>query len=355
MEPRAARQGRLDPGPEFIDRLPELAHTLRKQIARVVVGQDRVVDEILITLLSGGHAILEGAPGLAKTLLVNTVSAALCLKAGRIQFTPDLMPADVTGTLVVREDPRTGERGFVFREGPIFVNVVLADEINRSPPKTQAALLEGMAEGRVTVAGTRHVLPRPFFVLATQNPIEHEGTYPLPEAQLDRFLLKIHVDYPNFGEEWAIVERTTGVDFPRITEALTLTEVLSLQRVVRALPISDHIVEYATRIVRRSRPDEELAPDWVRRFISWGAGPRASQALIVAAKARTLLHGRYAVKRSDVRAVALPVLRHRLLPSFQAEAEELTADDLVLRLLDDTPSFAERSGYDDTTRRILRL
>jgi MoxR-like ATPase len=338
----------------YVDRLQELAGRLKRAVARAIVGQDEVLEEILITLLAGGHAILEGVPGLAKTLIVNSVAAALSLRAGRVQFTPDLMPADVTGTLVVREDPQTKARDFVFRKGPVFVNVLLADEINRSPPKTQAALLEAMAENQVTAAGKRHELPRPYFVLATMNPIEQEGTYPLPEAQLDRFLLKILVDYPSFAEEAAIARRTTGEGLPVVESVLARDEVLALQRVARALPVSDHVIGYATRIARQSRPDEG-SPAWIRRLIAWGAGPRASQSLIRAAKARTLLSGRFSVSRADIRAVAPSVLRHRLVPSFQADGEGLGADDLVQLLLDEAQAFPERSRYDATTRKVLRL
>ncbi len=340
---------------ELVDRLGELTTRLRAEIARVVVGQESVVDELLITLLVGGHAILEGVPGLAKTLIVNTLGSALSLDAGRVQFTPDLMPTDVTGTLVVQENRTTAEREFVFREGPIFTNLLLADEINRTPPKTQASLLEGMSEGMVTVGGERHRLPRPFCVLATQNPIEQEGTYPLPEAQLDRFLVKIHIDYPDLLEERAILERTTGTGEQRAGKALTRALLLDMQALVPALPATGHIQEYATRLARRSRPSEPDAPDWVRTYIAWGAGPRAAQAMILAAKARTLLDGRFSVTRADVRAVALPVLRHRVLPSFLAEAEGFCADDLVRRLMDDTPAFREKPDHDAVSRRILRL
>jgi MoxR-like ATPase len=336
------------------DRLGELAVRLEEEVGRIIVGQDQVVEEMLLALLAGGNAILEGVPGLAKTLLVNTLASALSLQSGRIQFTPDLMPSDVTGTLVMQEAPGGG-RGFAFRRGPIFVNMLLADEINRTPPKTQSALLEGMSEGQVTAGGRRHALPRPFFVLATQNPIEQEGTYPLPEAQLDRFLFKIVIDYPSFEEEWQVIERTTGTHRAALSPAVSREEILALQRLVRSLPASQHIQEYATRLARRSRPSDPRAPAWVRQLVAWGAGPRAAQSLILAAKARTLLDGRFAVTRADVRAVALPVLRHRILPSFQAEGEGLTAGDLVERLLRDTPSFPENPEHDDVTRRILRL
>ena len=337
------------------DRFQVRAEAVRREVAKVIVGQDRVVEEILIALLAGGHVILEGVPGLAKTLLVNTLASTLSLASGRIQFTPDLMPADVTGTQVITACPETKERQFQFRKGPVFVHMLLADEINRTPPKTQAALLEAMAEGQVTVGGMRHGLDRPFFVLATQNPIEQEGTYHLPEAQLDRFLLKVIVDYPTLDEEIGIVERTTGPRQASVSPVLSRNEILGLQRVVRMLRLSSHIVEYATRLARRSRPQEPQAPKWVSEHIAWGAGPRAAQALLLAAKARTLLRGRFAVTRGAVRDVALPVLRHRVIPSFRAEAEGLTADDLICRLLLETPAFQDKASYDEATRRILRL
>ncbi len=337
------------------DSFKERARAAREQVGRVIVGQHRVVEEILIALLAGGHVILEGVPGLAKTLLVNTLAQALSLDSGRVQFTPDLMPTDVTGTQVITEDPATRERRFSFRKGPVFVNMLLADEVNRTPPKTQAALLEAMAEGQVTVGGARHALPKPFFVLATQNPIEQEGTYRLPEAQLDRFLLKVHVDYPTFDEEHGIIDRTTGTQAASASRVLSREEILGLQRIVRALRVSSHIVEYATRLARFSRPGEEGAPAWVRDLITWGAGPRAAQALILAAKAKTLLGGRFAVGRGAVRDVALPVLRHRIVPSFKSEADGLTSDDIVRRLVLETPAFPGRGDYDRATRSLLRL
>ena len=339
---------------QLADTLKDRAAVLRREVGKVIVGQDRVIEEILIALLAGGHVILEGVPGLAKTLLVNTLASSLSLASGRIQFTPDLMPADVTGTQVITEDPATRERRFTFRKGPVFVNMLLADEINRTPPKTQAALLEAMAEGQVTTGGARHELPRPFFVLATQNPIEQEGTYRLPEAQLDRFLLKVNVDYPSQAEEAAIIERTTGTQSASLSPVLSREEILGLQRIARSLRVSSHIAEYATRIARFSRPGEPNASPWVGELVAWGAGPRAAQALILAAKAKTLLSGSFAVTRAAVRDVALPVLRHRILPSFQAEGEGLTADDIVRRLLHETPHFSETDRYDASTRRILR-
>jgi MoxR-like ATPase len=330
------------------------AEILRREVGRVIVGQHRVVDELLTALLAEGHCLLEGVPGLAKTLLASTLGSVLSLTSGRIQFTPDLMPTDVTGTQVMGEDPATRERRLEFRRGPVFVNLLLADEINRTPPKTQAALLEAMQEGQVTVGGTRHALEKPFFVIATQNPIEQEGTYRLPEAQLDRFLFKVIVDYPSHDEEARIIERTTGALNSSAAAVLGREEILALQRLVRSLHVSPHVMEYAARLARSSRPAEPDAPGWARELIAWGAGPRAAQALLLGAKARTLLEGRFAVTRADVRAVAFPVLRHRILPSFLAEAQGLSADDLVSRLLVEVPAFAGRRELDPVTRRMLR-
>ena len=338
-----------------VERMEQTVDELRREIGRVVVGQDLVVDDLLITLLAGGHAILEGVPGLAKTLLINTLASALSLDSGRIQFTPDLMPTDVTGSTVVQEDRSSGARHFVFRRGPIFTNLLLADEINRTPPKTQAALLEGMSEGHVTVAGRRHELARPFLVLATQNPIEQEGTYTLPEAQLDRFLFKILIDYPELDEERDILLRTTGTQTARVRPVVSRDVILQMQYLVRALPTTEHIHRYASRLVRSTRVGEDDVPAWVAEFLAWGAGPRAVQSLILAAKARTLLDGRFCVTRSDIGAVAHPVLRHRILPSFLAEAEGWTTDRIIDRLLAETGAFAERPEYDKVTRRILRF
>ena len=338
----------------LVDGFQGRAATLKKEVGKVIVGQERVVDQILMTLLAGGHCILEGVPGLAKTLLVHTLASTLSLKYGRIQFTPDLMPADITGTQVIDHDPRTGERHFHFQKGPVFVNLLLADEINRTPPKTQAALLESMNERHVTVAGKHYELPVPFFVMATQNPIEQEGTYNLPEAQLDRFLLKVFVDYPELEEEELIMRRTTVETTTQLKPVLDREEILALQKIVRALHVSTHVMEYATRLARASRPEEVDCPGWVGREIAWGAGPRAVQSLLLAAKARTLLEGRFSVTRADVRDVALPVLRHRIILSFHAEGEGLTVDDLICRLLVETPPFPHPGSYDVATRRILR-
>jgi len=310
---------------------------LREQVGRVIVGQDIVVEQLLTALFARGHCVLVGVPGLAKTLLVSTVARALRLTFKRIQFTPDLMPADITGTEILREDRSTGERSFVFARGPIFANIVLADEINRTPPKTQAALLEAMQEHHVTAAGATHALDEPFFVLATQNPIEQEGTYPLPEAQLDRFMFLISVDYPSAVEEMAIVRATTGADRPEVTPVLCGDVILRLQELVRRVPVGEHVFAYALALARATRPAAAEAPDEVRRYVRWGAGPRASQYLVLGAKARAALQGRPCATTDDVAAVALPVLRHRVLTNFNAEADGVTSEEIVSRLLGSLP------------------
>jgi MoxR-like ATPase len=305
---------------------------LRAQVQRRIVGQEAVIDEVLVCLLAGGHALLVGVPGLAKTLLVRTVSEAMELEFRRVQFTPDLMPGDITGTEVIEEDRTTGRRAARFIRGPVFTQVLLADEINRTPPKTQAALLEAMQEGRVTAGGEEMILPRPFFVLATQNPLEQEGTYPLPEAQLDRFMLDIRLDYPSAEEEVQILRATTGADAAAVEPVLDAERVLALQRWTREVPVADNVFRYAASLVRATRPDAG-ASDEVRKWVRWGAGPRAGQALILGAKARALLAGRFHATPDDVRRVALPVLRHRVLVNFHAEAEGVTPDSVVERLL----------------------
>jgi MoxR-like ATPase len=312
--------------------LRELAgarRALADQIARRVVGQHEVVDLLLTALLAGGHALLVGVPGLAKTLLVQTVAQALDLQFSRVQFTPDLMPSDITGTEILEEDHATGRRVFRFVNGPIFGNMVLADEINRAPPKTQAALLQAMQEHAVTAAGTTHRLPEPFFVLATQNPIEQEGTYPLPEAQLDRFMLELKVGYPSREEEERIVAATTGVDTARVEPVLTAERLGAMQRLVRRLPAPPTVVQFAVQLVRGTRPDEGEASPAMKKYVGWGAGPRASQALVLAAKARAAMDGRPMPDLDDVRAVALPVLRHRIVLNFQAEADGMTVEKLL--------------------------
>jgi MoxR-like ATPase len=317
-------------------RTVEILARLRNEVTAVVLGQDRVVEELLLAVLAGGHALLEGVPGLAKTLLVRTLAAATALSFRRIQFTPDLMPTDILGTEVLEENHATGKRFFKFNPGPIFAQILLADEINRTPPKTQAALLEAMQEGAVTYGGTTYPLERPFFVLATQNPIEQTGTYPLPEAQLDRFLLYIRVDYPSLDDERAVITRTTGAPGGPPTAVAAAADVLEAQRLVREVPVGEALVDYAARLVRASRP-EPTGLHYVNEWVRWGAGPRAGQAVILAAKARALLHGRYAVTLPDLRAVAPPVLRHRILVNFRAEGEGITADHVTDTLLASVP------------------
>ncbi|MGC1273758.1 MAG: AAA family ATPase, partial [Planctomycetaceae bacterium] len=319
------------------ERAASAYRSLRDELGKVIVGQAAVLDELLFALFAGGHCLLLGVPGLAKTLMVRALADALDLSFNRVQFTPDLMPADITGTEVLSEDKATGAREFRFVPGPVFANVVLADEINRTPPKTQAALLEAMQERQVTAGGRRHPLPAPFFVLATQNPIEQEGTYPLPEAQLDRFMLEVKVDYPSEAEEFEIVRRTTAGSEATIATVLTKPEIEAAQRAVRSIPIADHVVRYAMQFARLTRRDDPAAPDFVRKYVNWGAGPRASQFLVLAAKSRAMLLGRLHVSEDDVRAVSKPVLRHRIVTNFDAEADGLTPDVLIDRLADAIP------------------
>ncbi len=317
---------------------------LRAEIGKVVVGQHDVVDQLLIALFSRGHCLLVGVPGLAKTLLVSTIASILQLDFRRIQFTPDLMPSDITGTDVLDDDPETRRRVFHFLPGPLFANILLADEINRTPPKTQAALLEAMQERHVTVGSNTFPLPDPFFVLATQNPIEQEGTYPLPEAQLDRFMFNIVVRYPSSEEELTILKETTSHHRPVVASPLTGQQILELQDVVTKAPVAEHVYVYARDLVRASRPDQPEAPRFVHEYIAWGAGPRAGQHLIMGARARALLHGRLDVATDDVRAVAHPVLRHRLITTFQADSQRVSADDLVDMLLEHVPPALKRKG-----------
>jgi MoxR-like ATPase len=317
---------------------------LAEQIGKVIIGQKSVVEQLLMALFSRGHCLLVGVPGLAKTLLVRTVAQVLHLSFKRVQFTPDLMPADITGTDILQDDPETGRRRFVFLPGPLFANLILADEINRTPPKTQAALLEAMQEGHVTSGGQTYRLPEPFFVLATQNPIEQEGTYPLPEAQQDRFMFNVKVDYPNRAEEVAIMKATTGVARSEIAPVLDGKQILRYQEAVRQVVVGDHVFNYAADLVRASRPKEPGVPKWVPELVSWGAGPRASQYLILGGKARAVLHGRVHVTTEDIRAVAYPVLRHRLLTTFHADADGVTTDDIIKRLIEAVPMTAAKQG-----------
>ncbi len=316
-----------------IDQLRALYERLRAEVAKVIIGQDDVIERLLICILARGHALLMGVPGLAKTTIVNSLAQVMSLQFNRIQFTPDLMPSDITGTDILQETDQPGRRAFVFVKGPVFANIILADEINRTPPKTQSALLEAMQEHRVTVAGRIFPLPAPFFVLATQNPIEQEGTYALPEAQLDRFMFFIHVDYPSMLEERRIARETTGGPPAELRKLINAEEVLHFQEVVQRVPVPDHIYDTAVDLVRSSRPKGEKVPDWVRKWVTWGAGPRAVQYLIRGAKARAVLQGSYLVRMEDLEAVAHPVLTHRILTNFQAQAEGVTSTFIIDRLL----------------------
>ena len=319
---------------ESVHELKEARDKITAEIAKVIIGQKKIIDELLISLLARGHCLLVGVPGLAKTLLISTLSRVLELKFNRIQFTPDLMPSDITGTEIIEEDTSTGHKAFKFVKGPVFANIVLADEINRTPPKTQAALLQAMQEHEVTVAGTTYKLPEPFFVLATQNPIEQEGTYPLPEAQLDRFMFTLWVDYPSREEEVQIVKSTTSAYEAELNPILKADEILNLQNLVRRVPVADEVINAAVSLVRNTRPNYEESPSFIRESISWGAGPRASQYLILGAKTRAILDGRPTPEIADVRALAKPVLRHRLVTNFNAEAEGIGTVDIVERLLE---------------------
>ena len=315
--------------------------TMLGEIRKVIVGQDRVIEEVLIALFSRGHCLLVGVPGLAKTLLIHTLADILHLNFNRIQFTPDLMPSDITGTDILQEDPETGRRGFQFLKGPIFTNILLADEINRTPPKTQAALLQSMQEYKVTAGGTTFPLDLPFFVLATQNPIEQEGTYPLPEAQLDRFMLNIEIRYPDFDDEVQIVMQTTSNQKPSPRKVMEGPAILHYQELVRRVPVSPFVVSYAVALAQRSRPQSADAPQFIKDYVEWGAGPRASQYLILGAKARTILQGRYAVAIEDIQALAPSVLRHRIVPNFKAQGEGLSSLDIISRLLTEVKPAAD--------------
>ncbi len=321
----------------IIENLRQAKAKLLAELHKVIIGQDDVIELLLQAILSRGHCLLVGVPGLAKTLMVSTLAEVMKLQFNRIQFTPDLMPSDVTGTEIIEEDRTTGKREFRFVKGPIFANIVLADEINRTPPKTQAALLQAMQEYHVTAAGTRHDLELPFFVLATQNPIEQEGTYPLPEAQLDRFMFMIFVDYPSRDEERLIVKTTTMDIVGKPEPVLSADDILALQRIVRKIPVSQHVTDYAVNLARASRPDDPTAPEFVGKYLTWGAGPRAGQYLILGAKSRALLHGRYNVSCEDVRAVIQPVMRHRIFTNFNADAEGIKPEDLIEMLLKTVP------------------
>jgi MoxR-like ATPase len=326
---------------------------IKRQLGRVIVGQDQVIEELLIALFSKGHCMLEGVPGLAKTLMISTLSRSLSLAFSRIQFTPDLMPSDITGTDVIEENRTTGQREFRFLPGPLFANVILADEINRTPPKTQAALLEAMQERQITVGRVRHRLDNPFFVLATQNPIEQEGTYPLPEAQQDRFMFKVFVRYPKFDEEFEIARRTTALQNDEVSHVLSGEQILELQTLVRRVPVSDHVIRYTLALVRQTRLGEPGVPKFIRDWLSWGAGPRAVQNLIIGAKARALLHGRVHVQTDDIQALAYPVLRHRILTNFTAASEGVTPDTVIKRLIDETPSKDNELTRDERFKKMF--
>ncbi len=308
--------------------------SIKKEIAKVIIGQDAIVEQLIVSFLARGHCLLIGVPGLAKTLLIKTLADVLDLKFSRIQFTPDLMPSDISGTEIIEENVSTGQKAFKFVRGPIFGNIILADEINRTPPKTQAALLEAMQEHRVTAAGQTYMLDEPFFVLATQNPIEQEGTYPLPEAQLDRFMFNLWLEYPAFQEEIDIVKSTTSPYTPTLRRVLGADEIIAFQELIRRVPVADAVVRYAVQLVARTRPKDEHSPQFIKDWLTWGAGPRASQYLILGAKTRAILSGRYNPDVDDVRSMAIPVLRHRIIPNFNAEADGVTAVSIVEKLLE---------------------
>jgi len=347
--PPEMRQEDLD----SVRKLRDAFHDIKRQLSRVIVGQDQVIEELLIAMFSRGHCILEGVPGLAKTLMISTLSKCLSLAFSRIQFTPDLMPSDITGTEVIEENRSTGGREFKFLPGPLFANVILADEINRTPPKTQAALLEAMQERQVTVGRVRHRLDDPFFVLATQNPIEQEGTYPLPEAQQDRFMFKVFVKYPRFDEEFEIARRTTALTQEEIQPVLSGDQILELQKLVRKVPVSDHVIRYTLALVRQTRLGEPGVPKFIREWLSWGAGPRAVQYLILGGKARALLYGRVHVQTEDIQELARPVLRHRILTNFTAASEGISPDVVVKKLIDETPDKESELSRDERFRKIF--
>jgi MoxR-like ATPase len=321
---------------ENVEQIAEAKEAILEQVRKRIYGQTELIEHLLVALFSRGHCLLMGVPGLAKTSLISTLAEVLDLEFNRIQFTPDLMPADITGTDILEEDHATGKRFFKFIQGPVFSNLLLADEINRTPPKTQAALLQAMQENEVSAGGTTYKLDLPFQVFATQNPIEQEGTYPLPEAQLDRFMFHLNVDYPEVDDEVLIVKKTTSSFRAEIEPVMTAERILELQNLVRRVPISEEVIRYAVDLVRKTRPDGTTAPDYVKEFIGWGAGPRASQYLVIGGKARAILDGRLTVSTEDIRALAKPILRHRLLTNFQAEAQGLTTDDIVRRLVEES-------------------
>ena len=318
---------------QLVEKLNETVKKIKSEIAKVIIGQDEIIDQLLISLLSRGHCLLVGVPGLAKTLLIKTLAEVMDLKFSRIQFTPDLMPSDITGTELIEEDPVSKKRDFRFISGPVFANVVLADEINRTPPKTQAALLEAMQEHKVTVAGVTYSLTEPFFVLATQNPIEQEGTYPLPEAQLDRFMFNLWLDYPTFKEEIQIVQSTTSEYEPKLQKIVSGEELIGFQDLVRKVPVAENVIEFAVSAANKTRPNNESSPQFIKNWISWGAGPRASQYLILAAKTRAVTQGRYSPNIDDVKFAMIPTLRHRIITNFSAEADGINSVEVIKKLL----------------------
>ncbi|MBZ0135865.1 MAG: MoxR family ATPase [Planctomycetes bacterium] len=339
---------------QAVNELREAHDRIVNQLHNVVVGQEEVIEQLLIAIFARGHALLVGVPGLAKTLLIRTLSETMSLKFSRIQFTPDLMPSDITGTEVLQEDKTTGSREFKFIPGPIFANIILADEINRTPPKTQAALLEAMQEHQVTAGGRRHQLQEPFFVLATQNPIEQEGTYPLPEAQQDRFMFNILVDYPDEDEEMQIMKMTTASYQGKVEHVLDGAKIQKLQGLIRKVPISEHVIRYAMQFARLTRLNNPQTPDEIKRLLAWGAGPRASQYLILGAKARAVLNGRYYVSGEDIRAVVHPVLRHRIIPNFSAEAEGINSDVIIDKLIQMIPHAESESLADARVPNVTK-
>ena len=339
---------------QAVEQLNQAYQRITSELSKVIVGQQHVIEELLIALFARGHCLLVGVPGLAKTLLIHTLADTLSLKFNRIQFTPDLMPSDITGTEVIQENKTSGTRELRFLEGPVFANVILADEINRTPPKTQAALLEAMQEHQVTIGGERRVLEEPFFVLATQNPIEQEGTYPLPEAQLDRFMFNVLVDYPEEEEELEIVRRTTADHSAQVEATLSGDEIHELSQVVRRVPIADHVARYALQLARSTRREKGSVPAFVQDYVTWGAGPRATQYLVLGGKARAILHGRYYVDVEDIRAVAPAVLRHRILTNFNAEAEGITPDVIVQKLIETVPVSHEVATHGGHEEKIFR-
>ncbi len=320
---------------QLVEKLNRSIDDIKKEIAKVIIGQDEVINDLLVGLLARGHCLLVGVPGLAKTLLIRTLAEVLDLKFSRIQFTPDLMPGDITGTEIIEEDQVTKKRSFRFIHGPVFANIVLADEINRTPPKTQAALLEAMQEHRVTAAGVSYTLDEPFFVLATQNPIEQEGTYPLPEAQLDRFMFNLWLDYPSFDEEIEVIKSTTSDYLPKLEKVVSRADLISFQDLVRRVPVADNVIEFAVRLVKASRASDNGAAKSVKDLIAWGAGPRASQYLILAAKTKAVMDGRYTPEIEDVKKSLLPVLRHRIIPTFNAEADGITSVDIINKIIEE--------------------